>query len=292
MPKTKPASPPPTSIQLGPVTVTTGTDTPTRMALLLWGPPNAGKSVFAATAPGKKLWISIGDQEHVTVMHRPDVLVANLAALEIHQLFNQIQNDDPLGIDALLNEHTDISTVVIDSITALTFRALQKAVRDKVGAGRGFVPTMATPGISAYGARNGIVLETLTGFLRVTDKHGAHCIMTAHEADPVMIKDGSSEIIDYISVMLGGQIVNNVNWRLSEIWHINEVRGARFLSVRPNFKRKPMKTRMFDSGKSFKLMYDPDKPDDKQAHTIAKWYNAWADSGGQRQPLPGKNEDE
>jgi len=87
---------------------------------------------------------------------------------------------------------------------------------------------MEQPGKSAYGGRNGIVLETITGLLRVTAKHGVHLILTAHEADATTKPDDrGNDIIDYITVMLGGQLMNNMTYRLSEIWHMSQTGDRR-----------------------------------------------------------------
>lgn len=276
--------------KVGPVEITNGPTTPSRMALFLWGAANCGKSTFAATAPGDKLWLSFGDNEHVPVMHRKDVHVANLSELGLDDLFKHGQNDNPYGLDQILANNTNIATVVVDSVTAIAFRALQKAVKDRVGAGRDFSPTMEVPGLSAYGGRNGITLEMLTGILRVTSRHNVHCIMTAHEADPVMRTEGNKEVIDYITVMLGGQLVNNMTWRLSEIWYMSQANTAvkeRRIAIRATRLRKPMKTRMFtDKGNpEFVLRYDADKPDKGQM-TIASWINEWEARDYARLPIP------
>lgn len=273
------------TIQLGPVTVTSGVESIERLAILLWGPAGCGKTTFSATAPGKKLWLSFGDNEHVSIAHRKDVMVANLSGLDAQDVFKYAQSDNPFGLDQLLAKHTEIETVVCDSLTAVTFKALQKAVQDKVGAGRGFTPTMEAPGISAYGGRNAIVLETVTGLLRVTAKHKVHIIFTAHEDDATLTSEG---IVDYITVMLGGKIVGNMTWRLSDIWHMSQSElgeKKRRLSVRPYAKRRPMKTRMFDEGNaSFDLRYDAKKPDKGQM-TIANWWEEWVKKG-ERLPVP------
>lgn len=277
----------------GGIEVTQGADTPARMALMLWGPATAGKTTWAATAPGEKLWLSFGDQEHVSVMQRKDVRVADLSKMGTADLFKQAQQDNPFGLDAILHENEDIATVVADSLTAITFRALQKAVHiDKVGAGNQFQPTMMAPGKSAYGARNAIVLETVTGLLRVTAKHNVHLIITAHEADPTMRSEGKTEVIDYIGVQLGGQLVNNMSWRLSEIWYMSQSQTGeknRRIAIRPTRFRRPMKTRMFRSNQDaeFEVVYDPDRPDsDADQMTIARWCNKWIDSGGMKLDVP------
>lgn len=281
------------NIQLGPVKVTQGADTATRMALFLWGPSTVGKTTWAATAPGDKLWLSFGDEEHKSVMHRKDVMIADFSGLSVADLFKHGQNQDPFGLDKILAEHENIETVVCDSATAITFKALQKAVENKVGADRkaNFVPTMEAPGRSAYGGRNAVVLETLQGLLRVTGKHNVHLIVTAHEADPTTTKDDrGNDIIDHIGVMLGGQIVNNMTWRFSEIWFMDQktIGGReRRIAVRPCRLHRPMKSRMF-SGKGdpdFLLHYDADLPDKGQM-TIAKIYHQWVDGGFHKIPVP------
>lgn len=277
------------AIKLGPVTAEPASELSTRMAILLWGLATVGKSTFAATAPGHKLWLSFGDNEHVSIAHRKDVTVAPLHGLGLDDLFKHAQNDDPFGLDKALSENQHITTVVGDSLTAITFRALQKSVRDGVGKSRTFTPTMEMPGQSAYGGRNGIVLETVTGLLRVTAKHGVHLVLTAHEADATTRKDEKgNDIIDFITVMLGGQLMNNMTYRLSEIWYMSERSGNRFLAVRPVRQRRPMKTRMFSGldDPEFRLAYDAEKPDKGQM-TIAKWYDQWAAGGYVKIPVPG-----
>jgi hypothetical protein len=282
------------TLELGGLPVTTGQDASDRMALLLWGPATVGKTCLAATAPGGKLWLSFGDNEHVSVAGRDDVHVVNLSHLSVEELFKHAQSDNPFGLDKFLANNTGFESVVLDSATALAYRALQKSVLvDKIGAGRGFTPSMEAPGIAAYGGRNAIVLEVLTGFLRVTSKHNVHAIITAHEADPTTktvqgAGNTQQEVIDYIGVMLGGQLVNNMTWRLSEIWFMSQDNQQRSLMVRPSRKRRPCKTRMFeqrDVPAEFELHYDPDLPDENQ-HTIASFYQQWLDNGKRRIPIP------
>lgn len=272
------------TLKLGNIEVTTGTETAHRMAILLWGPSSVGKTTFAATAPGKKLWLSIGDNEHVSVSSRPDVLVARLYDQSFQDLFKHGQGDNPFGLDTFLADHEEIHTVVVDSLTALTFRALQKAIDDGIGRGKGFVPTIEAPGIAAYGGRNGLVIDVITGLLRVTAKHNCHIIMTAHEADPTTDSDG---IVLYISTQLGGKIVNDTTWRFSEIWYLGlNSKGERELTVRPTQLRRPMKTRLFSNDpQRIKLEYNPEVPDAKQRHTINAWFKAWEKAGYARIPL-------
>lgn len=286
--KAKPDAKP--QLMLGHIPVQTGKETPSRMALLLWGAATCGKTTFAATAPGNKLWLSFGDNEHVPVSQRDDVLVVPLANMEYGELFKHAQSDNPFGLDRFLEENTEIETVVCDSLTAIEYKALQKSVGEGVGKGRGFTPTMEAPGLSAYGGRNAIVLEVVTGILRVTSKHNVHVIFTAHEADPTLVEGTST--IDYIAIQLGGKLVNGVTWRLSEIWFMSqETTGERKrqIAVRATRKRRPMKSRMFDlkADAEFYINYDAEKPDDAPGQmTIAGWYNEWMDGEKQRIAIP------
>jgi hypothetical protein len=270
-------------LRLGPVEITSGDNVPSRMAILLWGPSGVGKTTFSATAPGDKLWISLGSDEHLPVLRRKDVHVADFSGLPIEEFFKHARSENPFGLDGVLSENGHIGTVVFDSMTALAYMSLQKAVRDGIGAGSGFRPTMEFPGISAYGGRNALTLEVMTEVLKITAKHNVHVIFTAHEDDPTMIKHGRDDVVDYIGIMLGGKIVNNVAWRLSEIWYFSQSelsKRNRRLAFRVTRKRKPMKTRMFsDTGEpEFEVDYDANKPDEGQM-TIASWHKKWQING-------------
>jgi hypothetical protein len=156
----------------------------------------------------------------------------------------------------------------------------------RLGASGKFTPSMEAPGLSAYGGRNAIVLEVLTGLLRVTAKHGCNLILTAHEADPVMDEQGS---VQFVTIMLGGKLVNNNTWRLSEIWYMSQDQERRRLAVRPTRKRRPMKSRMFSGvgPPEFELMYNAELPDAGQM-TIASFYDRWVSGGGKKLQTPNR----
>lgn len=259
-------------------------DKPGRIALLLWGDFGVGKTTFAATAPGKKLWLNVDPDGYTAIRHRigHDVILSDLVGLNNVDFFRQMQNENPLSLDAFLEDHPEIETIVLDSATAMRDRAIHMAVDKGVGKSQksGFTPTIEEPGMSAYGARNAIVLECVSGLLRVTAKHNRHCIILAHEADPE--KDDKGLIL-YITMNLGGQLYQGMGYRFSEIWYISQdpARDQRRLAIRPTRLRRPMKTRMFraDQESEFVLNYDATKPDNKQRHTIAAWYDAWMNSG-------------
>jgi hypothetical protein len=272
----------------GPFEITSDDRTSRRMTILLWGPAGDGKTTWAATAPGKKLWLSFGDNEHQSVLGRKDIDVMHLYKYSVDDVIKHGRSESPFGLDKILAEDTDIETVVCDSVTALTDMALRKAVDERLGAGKGFTPTMEHPGMSAYGGRNAITLDVLTKLLRVTAKHDVHLIITAHEADPEKDQDG---IVQYITIMLGGKLVNNVTFRLSEIWYLSQDNRGRQLAVRPSRKHRPMKSRMFTGmgEPEFILAYDSNKPDKGQM-TITSLYEAWLKEGKKLQIPPSRRD--
>jgi len=280
-------------VKLGPIVARHGDRSPSRSAILIWGPAGSGKTTFAATAPGMKLWFSFGDNEATPVSGRKDVMIADLSHMGYDDLFKHSQNDNPFGLDGVLTDNKHIRTLVVDSATAIAYRALQKAVSDGLGRGKMFHPTMEAPGIAAYGGRNAIVLASLTGFLRVTAKHNVNIVITAHEDDPIMkteVMGGRAvEVVDFISVQLGGKLVNNMTWRLSEIWNLREVNGKRMLTVRNYGLRRPMKTRMFTTKEvpQIELTYDPAISDNAKGQmTIAAWHEEWLVNGRRSLAIP------
>lgn len=268
-----------------------GPDENVRMVMLLWGQAGIGKTTWAATAPGNKLWLSFGDNEHVPVAHRKDVYRVELFGLSPDDIFKHGIGANPFGIKALITE-LKIKTIVCDSLTAVQDLALIKAVDDKIGASSKFIPTMAQPGRSAFGGRNMHLLELLRSIASCAAIMGCHMIFTSHENDPQTKTEGGVETVDLISMSLGGQLVNKVSHRISEIWNFRQEQGGarnRIITTRISAKRRPMKTRMFDQhgSASFILSYDPDKPDNAPGQmTIAGFHEQWIRAGLKRIPVP------
>lgn len=270
--------------------VENGPAVPERMAVFLWGPAGDGKTTWAATMPGKKLWLSFGDNEHVPVANRKDVDVVRLYDMGYADVFKHGVGDNPFGLGSYLAEHDDVTSVIVDSATALVYKGLEKAIADGVGRSRIFTPTMQEPGRSAYGGRNANAIAVMSSLLKVTARYNVHILFTGHEDDPTTDQDGT---VLYIAASLGGKIINQVTWRLSEIWNLRQDHESsaknRFVTVRAYGKRKPLKTRMFDQKTDavFTLNYDPDKADDAAGQmTIAGFYDQWLAADKWRIPTP------
>jgi hypothetical protein len=110
-------------------------------------------------------------------------------------------------------------------------------------------------------------------------------IFIAHEASPDKDKEGT---VLLITVMLGGQLPEQVALDLSEVWYINEINGKRNIAIRPVRMRKPMKTRMFQTNgePEFEWVYNADE---FKGMTIAGWLEQFQKSG-KKIPIPKKGD--
>lgn len=274
-------------LSLGNIPIRSPGDTPTRMAILMWGAAGWGKTTFACTAPGRKLIINVDDDGYVAVAHRTDIIIADYASLSFNDFLRDAKSENPFGLDKVLGENPDITTVIVDSTTSIFYRCLQQAVDEKHGQSNKFQPTMEAPGLTGYGARTAKMIQILAGILRVTGKHNRHVIFISHEATPDLNKDGE---ITGITLALSDGAVNQTSYRLSEIWYMGWQGGnTRSLAIRPTRLRKPMKTRLFTASQEaeFILHYDADTPDDNQIEwTIKGWYTKWLQGNKQKLPLP------
>lgn len=263
------------------------TEIQSRFSLLLWGPPKVGKTTLAATAPGDKLWINCDEDGFDAVRTRKDCHLLDVSGFPNDVFFTQMENTNPLGLNGFLDKHPDIQTVVLDSATAIFERCLEQAVlMDKAGSSRNFSPSLAVPGLSAYGARTAHFGAILRAVLRVTKTKNRHLIVIAHEDTPKYNDDGT---IRSIKIMLSEKAVNQTSTKFSEMWYLSDTSGRR-IATRPIRKRSPMGTRMFEtmpeSNGEFTLAYDATKPDQGQSHLISAWFAKWEEGGGKKLPLP------
>jgi len=268
-------------IELGGFKLTKPAEKPQRISLCLWGDPGCGKTTFAATAPGIKLWISFDPDGTVALNNRDDVLVLDMAG-ERHSVVDKCKGDDPLKLTKLFTEHPEIETVVIDSVTEFGTRALLHGVT-KIQNKSGPSPTFEQPGLQGYGMRNSIVYQMVMSMLKITSKFNKHIIFITHEDTPTMDSSGS---IKSITMMLGGKLNTQVPLQLSEVWHMQDTpKNGRLITIRPYGLHKPMKTRMFinKSNIRFKWLFDSDT---LKGDGIDTWYNLWKENNWKKIETP------
>jgi hypothetical protein len=252
----------------GGIKVQNNADKARRLSMLVWGPAGCGKTSLAATAPGNKLWINFDPDGTDSIASRPDVLVADLSNQK-YSIVERFKTDDGLGIGKVLSDpDANISTVVVDSLTAYSQLAVEAAIANTKGA------TLERPSPGAYGARNALTLRLVTGMLRLTSLHNKNIIFTSHEDAAVTDDEGH---VLYITMMLGGKLPDQAALQISEVWYMNDTGKERRIAIRPVRGRKPMKSRMFDgtSNPEFIWDYNINKPDPKME--LTHWYNKWTE---------------
>lgn len=281
-----------TDIKLGNYDVKTGDELPSRFSALIWGEAGDGKTTLAATAPGKKLWINFDPDgprsitglaaKHSTrtdtVLSIPN-LYADLSA-ETSKVVDGFRKDDHLGLHKILEDDSNgIETVVVDSVTRFSQLALELAVKNGIGGGNSWRPSLETPGQTAYGARNTMTYRMFVDIFTVTKKYNKHVIFITHEKDPTTNDKG--ELL-FITMALGGQLPKLGSSQLSEVWHLSNTGKERRIAFQPCRTRKPMKTRMFhvNEAPEFVWKYDVENPDPRME--IATWWKNYIDNQGQK----------
>lgn len=285
-----------TDIKLGNYEIKSGQELPSRFSALLWGEAGDGKTTLAATAPGKKLWINfdpdgprsiigLADQhkDNRDSILRIPILVADLSG-ETSKVVDGFRNEDHLKLGAILSDvDIGIETVVVDSVTRFSQLAMELAVKNNIGGGSNFRPSLETPGQTAYGARNTLTYRMFVDIFTVTKKYNKNVIFITHEAAPHTNDKGETL---FITMALGGQLPRLGSSQLSEVWHVSDTGRERRIAVRPCRSRKPMKSRMWDitGSPEFVWKYNIENPDPE--FEIATWWRRYLEGGGRKLPLP------
>jgi hypothetical protein len=278
-------------IKLGSYEVKTASEQVSRLAMLIWGVAGCGKTTLAATAPGKKLWLSFDDggTDSIAGLHsqapetsalRDEIFVVNLAH-EKNNIVDKFKRDDGLGLGKLLEEHPDIETVVVDSTT----RVSQMALEHMIAQGIHKSARLELPGMGSYGGRNALLLRMFVDIMNVTGRYNRNVIFISHEAEPKTNDDGH---VMAITMALGGQLPSLTTQKLGEVWYMQDVKGERKIHLRPFRVYKPMKSRMFDLAPNkpsdFVWKYDINNPDPE--YEIATWFRRWRENDGKKIGLP------
>lgn len=210
-----------------------------RVSLLLWGSSGCGKTTFAGTAPGKRLWINFDPDGTSSLPYSEDTLLLDYAN-EPDRVVDEVKSVNPFGLEQIFTAHPDIQTVVLDSVTAFATKAVAYSVGHKNAPGAAF----ENPSQSGYGFRNRFTLGLCKSLLYITGKHNKNLILICHEDVP---KTNDKGEVQRITILLGGSLPEEVPLQISEVWHMRDTGTERRVTVRPTGLTKPMKSRMFNS---------------------------------------------
>ena len=264
----------PKQLMLGGRPISNNTDRPKRLTGLFWGSAGTGKTTLACTAPGRKLLINFDPDGPASVTEFKDVDVVDFSdpSTAITERFKN--NNNPMGLADVIDSY---DTIIIDSLTNVAHKALMAGITMTKGA------TIERPSPGAYGVRNALTLQLVKNVLALTSKHNKHCIFIAHEDSPVT--DDENNIV-YITLSLGGKLPEQAALDFSEVWHVADmgVGRDRRIAIRPSRKRKPMKTRMFQTtgDVEFDFVFDPDT---QKGMRLSDWFEEWVETGA-KLPLP------
>jgi hypothetical protein len=269
-------------ITLGQAVVTPLRQKRERLTMLLWGKPACGKTVFAATAPGKKLWLLFDPNGTASIRKRDDILVVDLSTYPLNKLQDFRQGTSFERDLVQLIRDQKIDTVVLDSLTSFSQLALEYAIKHPTSSGREFKSSLEKPGLAAYGTRSSTIIAMCMMVEMAARSNNAHLIFIAHDKDEYNDKGEVEEI----TISLRGQASEAVPPRISEIWRIEDEGKQRWIYVRNHGKFKPMRTRMFatpDGNTRMRLTYDQDT---QQGTTLEALYQAWEANGFDKLTLP------
>lgn len=240
---------------------------------IVWGPGKAGKSTLVSTAPGNKLWLSFDPDGHVVLGGRNDVFVMDFAN-QPERIVEALKEGDALGIGKWLKEQQGEKTVVLDSITTYSDRALVHGVAKAK-------TSLEDPKREGWRYKNVYTNFCVRNLIRIAKENNAHFWMIAHEDVPTRDKEGN--VMGY-SLMLGSSLAVDLPILFSEIWYMADVDGKRRIMVRPARLRHPVGSRMFitTGPAEFIWAYNADK---HEGPGIADWFGQWR-AAGRKIPVP------
>lgn len=244
-----------------------------RVSMLLWGTAGCGKTHFANTAPGKRLFLNFDPDGTASLPLSDDTLLLDYSQ-EHNRIVSEVKSSNPFNLDTILRENTDIQTLIVDSVTAFTSKTVDHAVDVVKGA------TFENPSIQGYQVRNRYALGLCKSLLLITARYNRNVIFICHE-DSEKNSDGALVLV---TVMLGGTLREEVPLHISEVWHLVDKVSSRVAQVRSSGMYKPMKSRMFDTSNSYEFEISTGK--DPSKITLAALFQRWRDANYDKILIP------
>lgn len=233
--------------------------------MLLWGSAGCGKTTFANTAPGKRVYLNFDPDGLASLAPSDDTLVLDYSA-EPDNCVSNVKSMNPFGLDTILKDNPDIKTVVVDSVTAFTTKAVAYSAGHTNAPGAVF----ENPGPAGYGFRNRHALGLVKSMLLVTGKYSRNVIFVCHEDVAEKDKEGNTT---GISLLLGGSLKEEVPLQISEVWRISDNGSLRRAQIRTMGIYKPMKSRMFNTNSDYEFtISNKANPSKVQLSTL---FSAW-----------------
>lgn len=263
------------------IEIKTSAERKTRTAGVLWGVAKCGKTTFLTSLPGKKLFVMLDPDGDMSIPDDPDIFIMRLYEEPDDLVIRYLTDKLPTLIRR--NEQ-GFDSVVMDSLSTLGTIILNEAIRNNIGKGKDFTPTIDAPGLTAYGSRTSRTVDIVNKILRATGAVGMHCWFTSHEDEPKTDDKGG---FLGVTMTLSGKAINGVGLNVSEIWYMSSHDKKWRIMIAPGRGRSPMGSRIFDVTKEieFQLKFDPAKGTD-QPHSLATWYNTWIENGRQKLEVP------
>lgn len=256
-----------------------------RMSMMLWGNSGCGKTTLAATMPGHKLWLLFDPDGDAAVSDRDDVSVFDFSDKPA-SMVERFKQENCAGIEKVLTDNPDITTVVVDSVTSFGELALEHGVVHALQHRPKEKPSIEDPGFAGYGRKNTWTRYMVMNLARLTARLDRHIIFIAHEDMPQKDKEGN---VVAISIMLGSSLNEQVPIKLSEIWWMQDTGKERRLAIRPVRSRRPMKSRMFVTDDKPEFVCDYDAMTG-EGDNLGTYYELWQKNGYSKLPLPGTKE--
>lgn len=237
-----------------------------RVSMLLWGTAGCGKTHLANTSPGKRLFLNFDPDGTASLPLSDDTLLLDYSK-EPNNVVSEVKSTNPFGLDTILKGDESIQTVIVDSVTAFTTKAVAASINNAPGA------TFENPGPAGYGFRNRHALGLCNSLLLVTARYIRNVIFICHEDVPEKNSQGT---VLYITLLLGGSLREEVPIHISEVWHMQDKVSSRVVQVRSSGMYRPMKSRMFNT--EDRSEFDVSTKANPSKQTLAAIFQRWRDA--------------